>query len=82
MEQTVSAEASSVMVEAVLHKKSEAYAHVLTLVTLCVELTSLRSYTSVKGNKDTCDLTLPLFQQIPMLEHSSDHFILERARVQ
>lgn len=65
MEQTVSAEASSVMVEAVLHKESEASAHVLTLVTLRVELTSLRSYTSVKGNKDTCDLTLPLFQQIP-----------------
>ena len=51
MEQTVLAEASSVMVEAALHKESKADAHVLSLVTLRIELTSQRSYTSVKGTK-------------------------------
>lgn len=52
MEQTVSAEASSVMLEAgVLHTESKASALVLYLVTLRVVLTSLRSYTSVKEQK-------------------------------
>jgi hypothetical protein len=52
MEQTVSAEASSVMVEiGALHKENKASVHVLYLVTLHEALTSLQSYTSVKGTK-------------------------------
>jgi hypothetical protein len=50
MEQTVSAEALSVMMEAgALHKENKASAHVLYLVIL--RSTSQRSYKSVKGTK-------------------------------
>jgi hypothetical protein len=52
MEQTVSAEALSVMMEAgALHKENKASAHVLYLVTLRLALTSQRSYKSAKGTK-------------------------------